>query len=155
MKSAFSDFYERFQGGERLLSDHRFWRLLRDVRSRVENATGAKKGEHAVHLMLCFGVDDYDLSMEFTLGLRPGSDSAAMPGAEVSPNRRQRVARPSRDRNAWPEVAVSMARGGAVRSQRDTPLHRGALGSMVADEAFGHSGSAGDCTGARRHFAPL
>ncbi len=82
MQSAFSDFYERFQSGERLLSHHRFWRLLRDVRSRVEKASDTGKGEHVVRLVLCFGVDDYDLSMEFTLGLRSNSETEVSPQAE-------------------------------------------------------------------------
>lgn len=83
MKSAFGDFYQRFQNGERLLSHHRFWRLLRDVRAQVEKTDGARKSAHAARLVLCFGVDDYDLSMEFTVVLRPTLESAETPESEA------------------------------------------------------------------------
>jgi hypothetical protein len=77
MKDAFGDFYVRFQGGERLLSHHRFWRLLQDVCSSVEKEAKNGVSELAGRLTLLFGIDDSDLSMEFTVGVRSEPESAA------------------------------------------------------------------------------
>lgn len=118
MKSAFGDFYERFQSGERLLSHHRFWRLLRDVRAQVEKTDGARKSAHVARLVLCFGVDDYDLSMEFTVVLRPTPESAVTPESEalriegsVEHVLHELESFCPRLRYAWREVEQSVASG--------------------------------------------
>lgn len=65
MKDAFTDFYTRFQGGERLLAPHRIWRLVQDIaESCVDHAT-ANRGTVPASLSLVFGIDDSDVSMEF------------------------------------------------------------------------------------------
>ncbi|MDB5963479.1 MAG: protein of unassigned function [Massilia sp.] len=66
MRDAFWDFRERFQRGERLLSEHRFWRLLCDLRastreSLVHNVCGIE-----IDLLLVVGLDDADLELELT-----------------------------------------------------------------------------------------
>jgi hypothetical protein len=75
MKDAFGDFYVRFQGGERLLLHHRFWRLLRDVCASIEKEAQHAKSEQAARLTIMFGIDDSDLSMEFVVGPRSATNA--------------------------------------------------------------------------------
>ena len=83
MKEAFGDFYARFQGGERLLSHHRFWRLLQDVCSSIETEARHQVTEQAGRLTLLFGIDDADLSMEFTAGVPSTTELAVDSDARV------------------------------------------------------------------------
>jgi hypothetical protein len=67
MKDAFADFYTRFQNGERLLTQHRFWRLIRDVVSTLENRSRIAPVSDRARLTLSFGIDDADMSMAFVV----------------------------------------------------------------------------------------
>lgn len=67
MQDAFADFYARFQSGERLLTQHRFWRLIRDVVSTLGNRSTAVSARYREQLTLSFGIDDADLSMAFVV----------------------------------------------------------------------------------------
>ena len=71
MRDAFKDFYTRFQSGERLLTQHRFWRLIRDVVSTLENRSRAVSARDRVRLTLSFGIDDADMSMAFVVESGP------------------------------------------------------------------------------------
>jgi hypothetical protein len=67
MQDAFTDFYTRFQSGERLLTQHRFWRLIRDVVSNLESRARTVPLTDRARLTLSFGIDDADMSMAFVV----------------------------------------------------------------------------------------
>ena len=67
MQDAFADFYARFQSGERLLTQHRFWRLIRDVVSNLESRARTVPLKDRARLTLSFGIDDADMSMAFVV----------------------------------------------------------------------------------------
>jgi len=76
MQDAFADFYTRFQSGERLLTQHRFWRLIRDVVSTLESRARTGPLRDRVRLTLSFGIDDADMSMAFVVASGTDADSS-------------------------------------------------------------------------------
>ena len=71
MREAFEDFRKRFQRGERLLLEQRFWRLLCEVRDRTREPAQQDSGS-ITRLSLVIGLDDADLELEFTKARKGG-----------------------------------------------------------------------------------
>ncbi len=65
MRDAFADFRTRFQRGERLLIQHRFWRLLEEVHATVAGSRASKARTQRASLTLNFGLDDTDIDLDF------------------------------------------------------------------------------------------
>ncbi|MGG5890717.1 hypothetical protein ACLF3G_26840 [Falsiroseomonas sp. HC035] len=85
MRDAFRDFRERFQRGERLLTGHRFWRLLGDICTAAGGQPGPCVRGVEVSLSLVVGLDDVDVELEFTArhaggGLKDKSDIIRLAG---------------------------------------------------------------------------
>ncbi|WP_145144396.1 hypothetical protein [Roseomonas gilardii] len=68
MREAFEDFRVRFQRGERLLAQHRFWRLLDDVRASLERTLDRKDRTLQSSLTLTIGIDEADIELDFVVG---------------------------------------------------------------------------------------
>lgn len=83
MREAFEDFRIRYQRGERLLVQHRFWRLLEDVRANLDKSQSRKERSLHARLILTVGIDASDLDLELILGAELASQSSVAPVGRI------------------------------------------------------------------------
>jgi hypothetical protein len=84
MRDAFEDFRTRFQRGERLLLQHRFWRLLEEARTAGSASRGPAGQGQSASLTLLAGLDDADFELEFVVRVGASDPDTAPAGTRLS-----------------------------------------------------------------------